>query len=100
MSSPVPPEELLDLRFLPAWVNEPVHPNDYANFQGEESFFKEDRGGRRPPGSPDRRRDQGRPGESRGRKPREGSSRHPQSKRPGAGPRTDKKREPHREREN
>jgi hypothetical protein len=36
MSSPPPTEDLLDLRMLPAWANEPSRPNDYADFQGEE----------------------------------------------------------------
>ena len=36
MSILPPPVDLLDLKFLPAWVNEPSRPNDYANFEGEE----------------------------------------------------------------
>lgn len=36
MASPSTPEDLLDLKLLPAWVNEPARPNDYANFEGEE----------------------------------------------------------------
>ena len=36
MSSPTTPEDLLDLKMLPAWVNEPARPNDYANFEGED----------------------------------------------------------------
>jgi hypothetical protein len=36
MGSPTTPEDLLDLKLLPAWVNEPARPNDYANFEGEE----------------------------------------------------------------
>src|SRR5436190_10238947 len=37
MPSPTPTEDLLDLRMLPAWANEPARPNDYANFEGEEA---------------------------------------------------------------
>ena len=36
MSAPAPPDDLLDLKLLPAWVNEPARPNDYADFEGEE----------------------------------------------------------------
>jgi hypothetical protein len=36
MSAPAPPIDLLDLKFLPAWVKEPSPPNEYANFAGEE----------------------------------------------------------------
>jgi hypothetical protein len=43
MPSPTPTEDLLDLRMLPAWANEPARPNDYANFEGEDA----DSGGRR-----------------------------------------------------
>src|SRR5882724_4512693 len=37
MPSPTPTEDLLDLRMLPSWANEPARPNDYANFEGEEA---------------------------------------------------------------
>src|SRR3954468_14356302 len=37
MPSPPPTDDLLDLRMLPAWVNEPARPNDYANFEGEDA---------------------------------------------------------------
>src|SRR5438105_1111377 len=43
MPSPTPTEDLLDLRMLPAWANEPARPNDYANFEGEDT----EPGGRR-----------------------------------------------------
>ena len=43
MPSPTPTEDLLDLRMLPAWANEPARPNDYANFAGEDT----EPGGRR-----------------------------------------------------
>ena len=36
MGSPTTPEDLLDLKLLPAWVNEPARPNDYADFEGED----------------------------------------------------------------
>ena len=47
MSSPTTTEDLLDLKLLPAWVNEPARPNDYANFEGEDERSY-DRGGQRP----------------------------------------------------
>src|SRR5438270_10648230 len=43
MPSPTPSEDLLDLRMLPAWANEPARSNDYANFEGEDA----EPGGRR-----------------------------------------------------
>jgi hypothetical protein len=36
MSAPAPAADLLDLKFLPAWVKEPAQPNEYAGFAGEE----------------------------------------------------------------
>src|SRR4051812_18171386 len=92
MPSPTPTEDLLDLRLLPAWANEPARPNDYADFEGEESEpagrrhdrprnrdRERDRRGprkperrndrpdrdRRPPRSPDGKRDHGQPRERR-----------------------------------
>ena len=49
MSAPTPPADLLDLKMMPAWVNEPARTNDYADFKGEEerSFEREGRGPRR-----------------------------------------------------
>jgi hypothetical protein len=35
MSASAPPADLLDLKFLPAWVKEPAQPNEYAEFVGE-----------------------------------------------------------------
>ena len=62
MPSPTPTEDLLDLRMLPAWANEPARPNDYANFEGEDA----EPGGRRH----DRPRNRERERERRGpRKP-------------------------------
>lgn len=49
MSAPTPPADLLDLKMMPAWVNEPARTNDYADFKGEDerSFDREGRGPRR-----------------------------------------------------
>src|SRR3954469_12338664 len=60
MASPAPTEDLLDLRMLPAWANEPARPNDYADFEGEDA----DRAGRRHdrPRNRDRDRDRERSG--------------------------------------
>lgn len=91
MPSPIPTEELLDLRFLPSWVNEQVPPNDYADFEGEGSLPDGGGGHRRPP-----RRDRGRrPGKPDGRRSaqsREEKSRRPRSNRPGAPQRGEKRR--------
>ena len=65
MPSPPPTEDLLDLRMLPAWANEPARPNDYADFAGEEaepSGRRHDRPrnrdrDRRGPRKPERRQD-------------------------------------------
>ncbi|HEY2615410.1 MAG TPA: hypothetical protein VGI42_06845 [Chthoniobacterales bacterium] len=66
MSSPTTPAELLDLKFLPAWVNEPIRPNDYANFEGEDPRAFERKDSR-----PNRGRDRERRGaQSRERQPR------------------------------
>jgi hypothetical protein len=84
MSSPSKPEDLLDLRLLPAWVNEPPRLHEYANFEGDDGRSFE-RGDRRP----GRRRDgQSRPNrppdsrDSRGPrdKPQSRDSRGPQSR--------------------
>ena len=48
MSAPAPPADLLDLKFLPAWVKEPSGRNDYSNFTGEEGD-RSPRPDRRPP---------------------------------------------------
>jgi hypothetical protein len=76
MAPPTSTEDLLDLRMMPAWANEPARPNDYANFEGEEP----DQGGRRhdrprnrdhdrlSPRKPERRKDQP-PGRDRDRRP-------------------------------
>src|SRR5436190_13408134 len=59
MASPAPTDDLLDLRMLPAWANEPARPNEYADFQGEDSDPSRQRSDRprRPPGN---RQDRGR----------------------------------------
>ena len=42
------PADLLDLKMMPAWVNEPAHAKDYSQYQGEEEPPPFDRGGRGP----------------------------------------------------
>lgn len=37
MASPAPTDDLLDLRMLPSWANEPARPNEYADFQGDDT---------------------------------------------------------------
>ena len=83
MSPPTTHEDLLDLKLLPAWVNEPARPNDYANFEGED-----ERSFERTPGRPNRNRDRERRGpqarEQRGPQSR-GGPRRPRPDRGGAG---------------
>jgi hypothetical protein len=77
MASPTTPEDLLDLKLLPAWVNEPARPNDYANFEGEEPGAYERRS--------DRPRNRNRDRERRGpqaRDPRGKESRDQRPRRP------------------
>jgi hypothetical protein len=76
MSSPTPTEDLLDLRMLPAWANEPARPNDYANFEGDDA----EPGGRRHdrPRNRDRERERRGPRKSerqKERRDRDGRSR-------------------------
>ena len=69
MPSTPPTEDLLDLRMLPAWANEPARPNDYADFEGEEA----DPTGRRhdrPPRNRDRDRERRGPRKPDGRRDR------------------------------
>jgi hypothetical protein len=90
MSSPTTTEDLLDLKLLPAWVNEPARPNDYANFEGEDERSYE-RGGQRPSrGGGDRERRAPRSRDPRGPQSRE--ARGPQSRDPRSrGPRPDRR---------
>ncbi len=82
MSAPTPPIDLLDLKFLPAWVKEPSSPNEYANFAGEEV--------ERPP-----RRDDRAP-RRRDKPPRRGRD---EAKKPGRGERTFPRRDTRRREE-
>jgi len=59
MSAPAPAADLLDLKFLPAWVTQPSGRDDYSNFAGEETDA---------PSRPDRR---SRDRERRSEQPRE-----------------------------
>ena len=54
MSEPSTPADLLDLKMMPAWVNEPARANDYADYKGED----------------ERSSDRERPGRREGRNPR------------------------------
>src|SRR5436190_15573205 len=78
MPSPTPTEDLLDLRMLPAWANEPARPNDYANFEGEDA----DSGGRRSDRPRSRDRDRDRRGPRKPDRPKERPSRDNRSRRP------------------
>jgi hypothetical protein len=95
MSSPTTTEELLDLKLLPAWVNEPARPTDYSNFEGEDPGSYE-HGSRRPRqgGGRDRPRS-GPPGrERRGPPSRDQRPRGPKPDRRGPGrPQEDRRRE-------
>jgi len=72
MSAPTTPTDLLDLKLMPAWVNEPAGGTDYSEYTGEEGAAPFNRE-RRPPqrgreGAPRGPRPQGRRDD---RKPRE-----------------------------
>ena len=79
MSAPTPSPDLLDLKLMPAWVNEPARTNEYADYAGEEDQPREHRGrgpqrdrGPRPPRPANReQRDRGprRPDQGRGARP-------------------------------
>lgn len=82
MSAPTTPADLLDLKLMPAWVNEPAQANDYSQYEGEteQSFRREGRGpqrgheqrprGPRPQGRrDDRREDRKRPDQRRPDRP-------------------------------
>src|SRR5438067_2721854 len=76
MASPTPTEDLLDLKMLPAWANEPTRANDYANFEGEDADAGQRRSDR------PRNRDHDRRG------PRKPDRRDERPKRDGRGPRS------------
>jgi hypothetical protein len=95
MSSPTTTEELLDLKLLPAWVNEPVRADEYSHFEGEDPG-SDARGGRRPrEGGRDRDRRGPQSRESRGPQSREQRPRGPRPDRRGPG----RPQENHRERD-
>ena len=103
MSAPTPPPDLLDLKLMPAWVNEPAGGTDYSEYTGEEGaapFQRERRppqrgrdGAARGPKSRDRRddrkprdqRDQRRPG-ARPESRRDEGPRHPREQREAPAP--------------
>jgi hypothetical protein len=76
MASPTTNEDLLDLKMMPAWANEPAQANHYANFEGEDA----DAGQRRS----DRPRNRNRDRDQRG--PRKPDRRDERPKRDGRGP--------------
>ncbi len=78
MAEPTTTADLLDLKMMPAWVNEPARTNDYADFEGEETGRQFERRGPRPP---------------RDRKPR---SRRPEGREKRDGKRPDRKGGPER----
>jgi hypothetical protein len=80
MAQPTTNEDLLDLKMMPAWANEPARPNDYANFEGEDADSGQRRSDR--PRSRDRDRDRDRRG------PRKPERRDDRPKRDGRGPRS------------
>src|SRR3954465_8245730 len=81
---PSTPEDLLDLKLLPSWVNEPARPNHYADFEGEDPRAFERGSGRS---------DRGRDRDRRGPKTRERRPSQARDQRPG-GPRSDRGRGP------
>src|SRR3954467_12519713 len=88
MASPAPTDDLLDLRMLPAWANEPSRPNEYANFQGEDTDPSRQRPDRprRPPRDRQDRRGPDRSHRSKERPKRDNRSRPPRDARPDRAP--------------
>src|SRR3954469_1973683 len=92
MSAPSSSVDLLDLKLMPAWVNEPTRSDEYADYTGDEGQPREGRGrgpqqrdrGPRPP-----RRDQ--------RDQRDRPKRPEQRGRPGARKEGDRNRPPRRD---
>ncbi|MGZ5004709.1 MAG: hypothetical protein ACXWG7_04010 [Chthoniobacterales bacterium] len=78
MAEPTTTADLLDLKMMPAWVNEPARSNDYADFEGEAVERSFERRGPRP---------------SHDRKPR---GRRPEGREQRGGKRPDRKRAPER----
>ena len=103
MSVPTTPADLLDLKMLPAWVNEPARGNEYADYRGEEesSFDRPRRGpqhGRetRPRGAkPREQRDRGRRPDRADRPQRAAEDRRPPREAPAPLPRVDVRFLPH-----
>jgi hypothetical protein len=75
---------LLDLKLLPAWVNEPVRADEYSHFEGDDGRSFE-HGERRPNRSRDRDRERRAPRsrDPRGPQSREQGPRRPRPDRPG-----------------
>lgn len=82
MSSPTTHEDLLDLKLLPAWVNEPVRVDEYSHYQGEDERSFE-RGAFRPDRNRDRERRAPRSRDPRAPQAREQRPRGPRPDRPG-----------------
>ncbi|HEY0368256.1 MAG TPA: hypothetical protein VGC85_01545, partial [Chthoniobacterales bacterium] len=83
-----PSVDLLDLKMMPAWVNEPTRPNEYSDYRGDE-------------GEPREQRSRG-PQRERGPRPprRDNRERPPRRDQPrGARPQGDRNRPPPREHE-
>ncbi len=93
MASPTETPDLLDLKLMPAWVNEPARANEYADFEGED-YAPMDRDRRGGGGDSRSRRPKSRDPRSSGpRDPRAGGKR-PESRGPrreGPGPRDDRR---------
>jgi len=83
MSSPTTTEDLLDLKLLPAWVNEPVRADEYSHFEGDDGRSFE-HGDRRPGRSRDREGRAPRSRDPRGPQSREQGPRRPRTDRPGS----------------
>lgn len=96
MAPPTTNEDLLDLKMMPSWANEPAGPNNYADFEGEDA----DTDRRRPDRARNRDRDRDR--DRRGpRRPDRQDGRGPKRDDRGGGPRPDgarRDRGPQRER--
>ena len=80
MSAPTTPADLLDLKLMPAWVNEPAGTNEYADHSGEDDSPLFERRGPRTGGNREQRPRGPKPGGTRG--PRPGGDRRDDRKRP------------------
>ena len=97
MSAPETPVDLLDLKLMPAWVNEPAAGNEYADHSGEDDRPLFERRGPRPDRGREQRPRGPRPDGNRGPRrdgDRREGRRRPEGRRPDRPLRDDRERGP------